>query len=82
MKGFVQYAKGKDYADKIRVGIAINEYAGKTSFIATTYSTSKTFKTEKGANKWLNKMGYERIEISHATQLKIEERISTLRSVR
>ena len=79
---FIQFAKGKNYSKEINVGITTNEYAGQTSFIATTYSASKTFKTEKGAEKWLTKMGYERLGIRHSTSLKIDQRIAELRLVK
>ena len=79
---FIQFVKGKNYSKEINVGITVNVYAGVTSFIATTYSASKTFKTEKGAEKWLAKLGYERLGIKHSTHLKIEEIITELRLVR
>jgi hypothetical protein len=79
---FIQYAKGKNYSKEINVGIKANVYAGVTTFIATTYSASKTFKTEKGADKWLTKAGYERLGIKHSTHLKIDETITRLRLVK
>lgn len=77
MKYFVEYRKGKK--QDIKTGITTNEYAGQISFIAVTQSQSKPFKTEKGADKWLVKMGYERVGISYETKLKIENRITELR---
>lgn len=79
---FIQFAKGKNYSKEINVGIGVNTYAGVTSFTAITYSASKTFKTEKGAEKWLVKMGYDRLDINYSTHLKIEERITELRRVK
>ena len=79
---FIQYAKGKNYSKEINVGITVNVYAGVTTFVAVTYSASKTFKNEKGANKWLVKAGYERLGIKHSTHLKIEEVVSNLRLVK
>lgn len=76
MEGFVEYKKGKK--QDIKTGITVNKYSGQTSFIAVTQSQSKTFKTEKSADKWLTKIGYERIGIKYETQLKIKERVKNL----
>lgn len=46
------YHRGGD-----RGGIFMN---GEKSYIATTASSSKTFKTHNGAGRWLESFGYKR----------------------
>lgn len=72
----IEFIKGSKIDNEINCGISVNNYGGQTTFIAVTYSESKTFKTESGAEKWLNKMGFERVGIKHATHLKIEKRVN------
>ena len=38
--------------------VARNEYGGQVEYIAVTATTSKSFKTEKGARKFMERMGY------------------------
>ena len=41
--------------------IIINVYGGKKEYIAVTVSTSKTYKTLKGAEKMMDFFGYDKI---------------------
>ena len=41
-------------------GITINNYAGVTTYIAVTIATSKTFKSLKGAEKFMTDRGYKK----------------------
>lgn len=56
MAKIISYIKGSGLSG----GIAINEYAGETNYIAVTVSNSKSYKTLKGAEKFMIKNGYEK----------------------
>lgn len=51
------YIKGKENKGSIME----NTYAGEVSYIAVTISSSKTFKSVKGAEKYMSKFGYEKV---------------------
>lgn len=55
MKAIIDYKK----ANGEETGaIAVNEYNGNLSYIAVTASSSKTFKSMKGAEKYMAKFNY------------------------
>lgn len=54
MQSVIKYHKGKALSG----AISIVEYAGNVSFIAVTAGASKTYKTFKGAEKFMLKNGY------------------------
>ena len=54
----IDYAKRGSKEDK--GAIIINVYGNEKEYIAVTISTSKTYKTLKGAEKMMKFFGYER----------------------
>lgn len=55
MKAIIDYKK----ANGEEAGsIAVNEYNGNLSYIAVTASSSKTFKSMKGAEKYMAEFNY------------------------
>ena len=55
MTMMIEYSRGTS-----KGGISDNTYAGEKTYIACTATNSKTFKTLKGAEKFMAKNGYER----------------------
>ena len=55
----IDYVKRGSKEDK--GAIIINVYGGKTEYIAVTISTSKTYKTLKGAEKMMDFFEYDKI---------------------
>ena len=57
--GIIDYVKRRSKENK--GAIIINVYGGKTEYIAVTISTSKTYKTLKGAEKMMEFFEYNKI---------------------
>lgn len=55
MKAIIEYKKSKS---ELEGAITVNSNCGRDSFIAVTASSSKTFKSMKGAEKYMNSFGY------------------------
>lgn len=57
MNAIIDYKKE---SSELTGSIIVNEYAGKTTYIAVTASASKLYKTLKGAEKFMNKYNYKK----------------------
>lgn len=55
MKAIIDYKKVNS---ELTGTIMVNEYNGNLSYIAVTASSSKTFKSMKGAEKYMAKFNY------------------------
>ncbi|WP_195531858.1 hypothetical protein [Bacteroides finegoldii] len=58
MKAIIDYKKENS---ELTGSIMINEYASKTTYIAVTASASKTYKSLKGAEKFMAEYNYKKI---------------------
>lgn len=62
MKGEMKMKQMDYIKGKCNKGAVIeNIYAGQKSYIAVTISTSKTFKSLKGAEKYMDKFEYKKV---------------------
>lgn len=57
MKAIIDYKKENS---ELTGAIIVNEYAGKTTYIAVIASASKTYKTLNGAEKFMNEYNYKK----------------------
>ena len=57
MKAIIDYKKENS---ELTGAIIVNEYAGKTTYIAVIASASKTYKTLKGAEKFMNEYNHKK----------------------
>lgn len=58
MKAIIDYKKENS---ELTGSIMVNEYAGQASYIAVTASASKTYKSLKGAEKFMAEYNYKKI---------------------
>lgn len=58
MRVIIDYKKENS---ELTGSILVNEYAGKTTYIAVIASASKTYKTLKGAEKLMAEYNYKKI---------------------
>jgi hypothetical protein len=57
MNAIIDYTKENS---KLTGSIIINEYAGQTTYIAVIASACKTYKSLKGAEKFMNEHNYKK----------------------
>lgn len=58
MNDIIDYKKAVSTSNAPTGAIMINNYLGKPTYTAVTVSTSKTFKSLKGAENFMSEFGY------------------------
>ena len=75
MPAFIHYShdnkiyKDKDFDSIQRTGIEINKSKGKNTYTANTLTQYKTFKTLRGAEKFMEKSGRKAIAVEEGKQM-------------